>query len=91
MSNADQHGSAVNSSSGQVNNVAAAAAIPKKKRHHSNASAAIAARRAGHLGQGVTNGEDDSLGAPFISSSRDASEVRKRNRRDTVWLLFSLL
>jgi hypothetical protein len=48
----------------------------RKKRHHSNAAAAIAARRAGQLGPGMPAEEEDDQGAPFVSSSRDASEVR---------------
>lgn len=51
----------------------------RKKRHHSNVAAAIAARRAGHTGPGGINvEEEEGQGMPFISSSRDASEVRGR-------------
>ncbi|UZJ53073.1 hypothetical protein CBS101457_002393 [Exobasidium rhododendri] len=74
MSHAEQTGSTVNSSSNQAGSGLAASAIHKKKRYHSSAGAAIAARRAGQLGQGLSNEDDDLQAAPFISSSRDASE-----------------
>lgn len=55
----------------------------KKKRHHANPAAAIAARRAGHMTPGDTlcslGGREEEEGA-FISSSRDASEVRRKTR-----------
>jgi hypothetical protein len=80
MSNLDQHGNAAQSSAGPTGSGLAAALAQKKKRHHGNASGAIAARRAGHLGVGLANDEEDVQGAPFISSSRDASEVRYNER-----------
>jgi hypothetical protein len=52
--------------------------LQRKKRHHSNAAAAIAARRSGQLGPGMPAEEDGDQGAPFVSSSRDASEVSLR-------------
>jgi hypothetical protein len=75
MSHADQVGSGLNSLSGQAGGGAGAASVVKKKRYYSNAAAAIASRRAGQLGQVVNNDDEDLEGAPFISSSRDASEV----------------
>lgn len=59
---------------GHSSNAAGGILAQRKKRHHSNAAAAIAARRAGHLGSGITAEEDEGQEAPFISSSRDASE-----------------
>lgn len=70
MSTGEHPGSALQASGG-----AGSIPLQRKKRHHSNAAAAIAARRAGQLGPGMPIEDDGDQGAPFVSSSRDASEV----------------
>lgn len=75
MSTTEQQGQAGLSS--QVSSGLGSVPLTRKKRHHSNAAAAIAARRAGQLGPGMPAEEEDDQGAPFVSSSRDASEVRQ--------------